>query len=262
MAEKKIQRFSTKKMRVEEDFGYLKLVENEAKACFPDDEGGSPSELSVRTSASPLLATTLEAYYAAVNEFDSALKAPNTTPSARTASDADYDRDQSWRGINAYTKAMTAHPDEAVAAIANEAKALFDKYGDPTNSPQTEESGVLHNLLQDLFALAEEKRTSLALDAWIEDLKAKEAAFQAAVQARTTEEAEQTVGIIKQSRQTADLAYDKLVETVNALVVVEGEATYATFIDHMNALIDRQKTVLKTRSTLNEKKSEQTETEQ
>ena len=120
----------------------------------------------------------------------------------------------------------------------------------------------MHNLLQDLFALPEEKRTSLALDAWIEDLRAKEEAFLAAVQARTAEEAEKTVGIIKQARQAADLAYDKLAGTVNALVVVEGEATYATFIDHMNTLIDRQKTVLKTRSTLNEKKSEQTETEQ
>lgn len=260
MAEKKIKRFSTKKMHVEEDFGFLKLVGNEAKACFSEDEGGSPSELSVLTSASPLLTTTLDAFYDAVDGFDAALKGPNTTPSAKMASESDNTRDQSWRGINAYTKAMTAHPDAAIRTTAEEAKALFDKYGDPTNLPQTEESGVLHNLLQDLLALPEEKRTSLALDAWIEDLKAKEAAFQAAVQARTTEEATQTVGIIKQSRQTADLAYDKLVETVNALAVVEGEATYATFIDHMNALIDRQKTVLKTRSTLNEKKNEQTET--
>lgn len=263
---KKIKTFSTKRMHVEEDFGFLKLAENEAKACFADgDDGGddgSPSELSVLTSASPLLTTTLNAFYDAVDAFDVSLKESNSVPSAKVASEADNARDQSWRGNNAYVKAMTAHPDAAIASIAEEAKALFDKYGDPTDLPQTEESGVLHNLLQDLLALPEEKRASLALDAWIEDLKAKEAAFQAAVQARTAEEAEQTVGIIKQSRQTADLAYDKLVETVNALVVVEGEATYATFIDHMNALIDRQKTVLKTRSTLNEKKSEQTETEQ
>ena len=36
------------------------------------------------------------------------------------------------------------------------------------------------------------------------------------------------------------ITYREALETVNALVVVEGEATYATFIDHMNALIDRK----------------------
>lgn len=79
--------------------------------------------------------------------------------------------------------------------------------------------------------------------------------------ASTAEESARIVGIVKQSRQTADQAYDKLVETVNTLVVVEGETSYATFIDHMNTLIDRQKTVLKSRSTLNEKKDGQAATE-
>lgn len=258
---KKIKTFSTKRMHVEEDFGFLKLVENEAKACFNDSEGGSPSEISVLSTTSPLLTTSLDTFYDAVGGFDTALKESNSVPSAKTASEADVERDLAWRGGNAYVKAMTAHPDPAIASTAEEAKALFDKYGDPTDLPQTEESGVLHNLTQDLQALSAEKRTALALDAWIENLTAKETAFLEAVQDRTAEESARIVGIVKQSRQTADQAYDKLVETVNALVVVEGEASYATFIDHMNTLIDRQKTVLKSRSTLNEKKDEQAATE-
>ena len=128
---KKIKTFSTKRMHVEEDFGFLKLAENEAKACFADgDDGGddgSPSELSVLTSASPLLTTTLNAFYDAVDAFDVSLKESNSVPSAKVASEADNARDQSWRGNNAYVKAMTAHPDAAIASSADESKSRFHK---------------------------------------------------------------------------------------------------------------------------------------
>ena len=57
------------------------------------------------------------------------------------------------------------------------------------------------------------------------------------------------MGIVKESRQAADAAYRSLAGLVNALAVVNGDEAYATFIDRVNVLIDRQKTVLKTRQT-------------
>ena len=45
---------------------------------------------------------------------------------------------------------MTAHPDASIAAAAEKALAILDKYGNPTAKPQLEESGILHNLLQEL----------------------------------------------------------------------------------------------------------------
>ena len=41
----------------------------------------------------------------------------------------------------------------------------------------------------------------------------------------------------------------------SGFVLINGDAAYATFIDHVNALIDRQKTVIKTRKTVNAKKN-------
>lgn len=263
MATLKIKRFSTKQLHVEEDFGFLKQVQAEAKACFSGSDSESPDEISLLAEggASSALNASLDGFNGAVDGFDTALKESASIPSAATAAEADTERDSAWRGASAYVRAMTAHPAEATRTMALEAKSLFDKYGDPTNKAQTEESGVLHNLIQDLQALPAEKRTALALDVWIVDLDTKEKAFLDAAQQRTSEEADRVVGIVKQSRQKADEAYDRLVETVNALVLLEGEADYATFIEHVNVLIDRQKTVLKTRSTLNAKKVGQTETQ-
>lgn len=255
---KKIKSISLSSLRVEEDFGFLKLILSETPN-LPEDEGDDndrPVIESFSAKASSPLATSTASLEAAVNAFDDALKDSATIPSTAIAAEADTARDNAWRGANNYLKAMTAHPTGEVRQAAAEAKTLFDKYGDPTTLPQTEESGILHNLLQDLKAIDSGKLTSLAFDAWLANLETSETAFLSAVSQRTEEVAARQVGIVKESRQAADNAYRSFTELVNALAVVNGEAPYATFIDHVNAIIDRQKTVLKTRDTNSKKKGE------
>ena len=257
---KKIKTISLTSLRVEEIFGYLKLVLAET-ANLPGQSGeeiepGLPEVQSAKT-ANPVLTSAVTTFTDAFNNFDTALKASAVNPATASATDADTARDQSWRAANAYVKAMCSHPTADVAATALEAKSLFDKYGDPTSLAQTEESGILHNLLQDLNALSEEKRTALSLDIWIADLQSKEDAFLAAAAQRTEADAARQVGIVKETRTAAEAAYRSLVDTVNALAIIEGDGDYATFIDHTNAMIDRQKAILKARATNGAKEEEQ-----
>lgn len=249
---KKIAVLNLNVLRVEESFGYLKLVSAETPSLNPESEDDRPV---IEMLAAAPIDSAVAAFNASVEAFDQALKDPGTTPATTAASNADLLRDTSYRGLAAYVKAMEAFPDKAVAMLATQAKTLIDKYGNPVELPQTEESGVLHNLLQDLKALPQENRTKLAVDPWVNDLEAKEASFLAAVKTRTEEEASRLVGIVKQTRLQAEADYRALVNLVNALVLVNGDAAYATFIDHLNALIDRQKTVIKTRKTVNAKKN-------
>lgn len=243
---KKIATLNLTRLRTEEAFGYLKQILAET-ANLPAEETPAAQTAAVN------------AFETAYDAFDAALKASATNPATATVTDADEARDLSWRGINTFVKAMCAHPTAEVAANAAEAKSLFDKYGDPTKLAQTEESGVLHNLLQDLEAFDASKRTSLNLDVWITDLKTKEEAFLTAAAERTEADAARQVGIVKETRTAADAAYRSLIDTVNALAMIEGDTEYATFIDHVNAIIDRQKAILKARQTNNAKKKEEEE---
>ena len=253
---KKIKTISLTSLRVEEYFGFQKLVLAEI-ANLPGQDEDEPGLPEVQSTAQPALTTAVNSFEAAFNAFDTALKASATNPATATATDADTARDQSWRAANAYVKAMCSHPTADIASAASEAKSLFDKYGDPTSLAQTEESGILHNLLQDLEAFDSAKRTSLNLDVWITDLQEKEDAFLAAAAQRTEEDAARQVGIVKETRTASDAAYRSLVDTVNALAMINGDAEYATFIDHVNAVIDRQKGILKARKTNNAKKKEE-----
>ena len=257
---KKIKTISLTSLRVEEDFGFLKLIlaETENLPGQGEEEPGLPD---VQSTTQPALTTAVNSFETAFDAFDTALKASSTNPATASATDADTARDQSWRAANAYVKAMCSHPTADIANAASEAKSLFDKYGDPTSLAQTEESGVLHNLLQDLETFDSSKRALLNLDVWITDLKAKEDAFLAAAAERTEADAARQVGIVKETRTAADAAYRSLVDTVNALAMINGDAAYATFIDHVNALIDRQKSILKARTTRAKKEEEEDKSE-
>ena len=237
------------RLRTEECFGYLKQVVAETENLPIQEETETPSVVSVLSTVDSVLKTKVDEFITSYDAFDDALKASSTNPATATATATDNARDAALRGANNYLTAMCAHPTAEVAANASEAKSLFDKYGDPTKLAQTEESGILHNLLQDLEAFDSTKRTSLALDVWITDLKTKEEAFLAAAAERTEADAARQVGIVKTTRTAAEAAYRSLVDTLNALAMINGDTAYATFIDHVNAMIERQKAISKARST-------------
>ena len=247
------------RLRTEECFGYLKQVVAETENLPIQEETETPSVVSVLSTVDSVLKTKVDEFITSYDAFDDALKASSTNPATATATATDNARDAAWRGANNYLTAMCDHPTAEVAANAAEAKSLFDKYGDPTKLAQTEESGILHNLLQDLEAFDSTKRTSLALDVWITDLKTKEEAFLAAAAERTEADAARQVGIVKTTRTAAEAAYRSLVDTVNALAMINGDTDYATFIDHVNTMIERQKAISKARSTRAKKEDEPAE---
>lgn len=201
---REIGSFRIGQLRTEEDFGFHKMVVAETELLTAGTDSPEGISLMAAGTVSPLVTAAITTYKTAYAAFDSALKESNSVPSASTASDADGTRDEAWRGTNGYVKALLYHPQATVRAYAGEAKDLIDKYGDPTGLSQTQESGILHNLLQDLKALDEEKRTAMNLDVWITDLEEKEEAFLAAAQRRNDEKSKRVLGIVKQARQTAD----------------------------------------------------------
>ena len=180
-----IKAFNLSPLHVEEDFGFLKQFHDEAVTLRGGSGGDSESPDEIADEVNPVLDGQISAFETKLDAFDEALKSSSSLPSTALATDADVERDSAWRGANAYVKAMTEHPDTATAAM--EVKRLFDTYGDPTSLAQTEESGVLHNLIQDLKALDAEKARLLALTPWINNLENKEKAFKEAAQKRTDE---------------------------------------------------------------------------
>lgn len=237
---KKISRIYMSRFRHEEDFGFHRLTISELPKLTGED-GGKSTHASV-------LQARVEAYKAAYEKFDDALKVKAKVSAAKLVSQADKRRDEAFRKLRNYAKLMAGHPNPELAAIAQEIIHILKNYDDPTTLPQNEESGTLHNIMQDIEALGSEKREKIGIDSWSGHLKAAMDAYDAAVAQRAKEESGREEGVVKRTRREADEAYRSLVRAVNSLAEIEGDTEYAAFIDAMNSHIEHQKTTLKARA--------------
>lgn len=92
-----------------------------------------------------------------------------------------------------------------------------------------------------------------AVSAFDTVLKVSTRNSQSAAAIRADEESTRIVGVVKQVRIDANAAFRTLAGRVNALALINGEAPYATFIDHVNAIIRQTQVVLTARRTRGEK---------
>ena len=250
-----ITSFKIGNLRIEEVFAFHQRIQQYAQDL--PTTGALIAEGLPETSVT-FLTTGVDTHRAAVDGLDSALKVSTTVPSAKWVMEADAARDFAYSGLYNYVKAMTAHPDASIAAAAEKALAILDKYGNPTAKPQLEESGILHNLVQELKAAKEAGDfTGLDIEPWLTRLQNAETSFLNATDAKVQEEAAREVGVSKQARLAADDAYRKLVDIVNMLAAMHGDEKFATFIGNVNALVEQQRTKLKTRATNSAKKEDE-----
>lgn len=250
-----ITSFKLGNLRIEEDFAFHQRVQQYAEEL--PTTGALIAEGLPETSVT-FLTTGVNTHKTAVESLDSALKVSTTVPSAKWVTEADASRDSAWSGLYYYVKAMTAHPDASIAAAAERALAILEKYGNPTAKPQLEESGILHNLLQELNEAKEAGDfNGLDIEPWLTRLENAETSFLNATDEKVQEEAAREVGLSKQARQAADDAYRKLVDIVNMLAAMHGDEKFATFIGNVNALVEQQRAKLKTRATNSAKKEDE-----
>ena len=249
--------FNPIRLRNEEAFGFFKLVISLLPHLLKEAEPENPDVVSVEGGVSALsgsgevinamLEAPINAFEAAYQAFDVALE--SSTADSAEAKAYEELRDRLWRSNNAYIKAMTAHPNPELAAIAERLKAEFDKYGDVTNLPVVQESGALHNLIQDIQAIPAQDRSKIHYEEWFNALDTAENNYLVAVASRTDVRSEKEVGAVKRTRIEAEAAYTHLVEVVNLLAKVEGDTAYLPFINRMNVLIAEQRSTLKARQT-------------
>ena len=99
--------------------------------------------------------------------------------------------------------------------------------------------------------------TKAGFTPFFNNLVQKENEFEAAMKLREDEKGElPSPGVIKKRREEADEAYRRLVETVNALIVINGDAPYLAFVKPVNALINEMRATLAARRTTAKKKAE------
>ena len=238
---KQIQKINLSALHNEEAFGFFSLVKEEMKSLPADPTEGVAPLKDVKVNFTMKLTT-----------YDEVLESSGKLKSTGAVEKADAMADEAWGATNMYVKALARHPDDMIRNAALPYAEVFEKYGNPTQMALNKELDILQNLCTDLEALEDD--TMLNFGPWKEYIVETTGLLMAAMQAQADEKSQVQVGSVKQSRLEVESAYRDLVDKVNVVAAYEGDAAYATFIDHLNAMIDRQKVILKTRATNSKKK--------
>ena len=153
--------------------------------------------------------------------------------------DSDRLRDHTFRGMSDTVDAGLNHFDPEVQASARRLKIVFDTFGNIAALPLNEETSAIYNFTQEL----EEKHAAdvqkLGLQPWINKLKADNQAYEALVTGGYEEDAAKSELKAKTTRAEVDGAVRQIIERIEALMVVEGEANYAEFVRRLNLQFDK-----------------------
>ena len=166
---------------------------------------------------------------------------------------ADMKRDATFSGLASAVKSGTKHFSAEVKQAAARVQVVFDTYGNVAKKGYDEETAAINSLITDLNSTYAADVPLLGIAGWITELKANNDAFDTLKKSRYIEEACKTQLRMKQVRTEVDAAYKAIVERINALIIVNGDRLYASFVNELNERIDQFNLVLAQREGRNAK---------
>jgi hypothetical protein len=211
-------------------------------------EQSTPGALDIEA----LFATFLALY----GQADKALEVLRKSSYTAEIVHLDGVRDGTYRGLTETVRAGLHHYSTPMREAAEKLEVIFEHYGNLSAKPYNEETSGIYNLLQDLRAKANEV-SILNLSGWLDELEVNNQAFETAILARNAEEAGHIadVNILEIRRQT-DRCYLDIVERLEALMLIQGNTTFADFVNNLNANITRYKNILSRRGHHKEEKTD------
>jgi hypothetical protein len=169
---------------------------------------------------------------------------------------ADAARDESYRGFDACIGGLCNHFNESSRQAAKRIRLVLDQRGDVPNLGYDAESSVINNIVSELNSLYAADVASLSLTNWIADLQAKNNVVIALSGSRDKQEAVKCQIAVTTSRRKVDLTYKALVKQLNALILVNGETAYKSFVETHNQRIARYKMLIEQRAGRNAAKKD------
>ena len=199
------------------------------------------------------IAAQFQTYLPLFDREDTALKKIMKSAVTAEIQAADKERDTIFRGMTDAQKAALKHFNPQIQAAAKRLQPVFDTYGNLAKKPLNEETSGIYNFLQELNGTYAADTKMAGIDLWAAELGRLNNAFSVLMRGRFDETALRTDIVLKEARREVDNTYRTIVERINALVIVEGEAAYIEFIRTLNAVIAKYATIMAQRTNKSNK---------
>ena len=202
-----------------------------------DTVGLATADAKVKTKVT----AELTALQTALKAEDDALALSKANLLSKDIKAIDAERDKHYKALRKAITFFLNHPDAQLVKAAARLEQLLKDYNINPAMQLDRETGLLLNLISDLETKSAADVTALALTPVVQAMKQANDKLREVTRARANDRAVQIVGQLKQAQHASDEAYRTLIQKVNALAVVEGEADYADFISKMNEQVKHYK---------------------
>ena len=153
--------------------------------------------------------------------------------------ECDAVRDNTCRGFTDFIKSACNHYNPMVKQSALRVQVVLDEFGNIAAKSFDEETAAIVSLNSKLNQYYEADVETLGIAGWLEELQVNNESFEQLMRHRYSKEAIKTQLRMKSVRHEVDDAYRTIIDRINALIIVNGEANYKEFVDEMNERIDR-----------------------
>ena len=216
----------------------LERMSNGSHFLFITDTVGlATADAKVKTKVT----AELTALQTALKAEDDALALSKANLLSKEIKAIDAERDKHYKALRKAITFFLNHPDAELVKAAARLEQLLKDYNIDPAMQLDRETGLLLNLISDLETKSAADVTALSLTPVVQAMKQANDKLREVTRARANDRAVQIVGQLKQAQHASDEAYRTLVQKVNALAVVEGEADYADFISKMNEQVKHYK---------------------
>ena len=170
--------------------------------------------------------------------------------------EANKERTALYIGYKNAVKSFLNMPSEDMAEAARVLFQHIKDYRISTRCQLDKKTGLLMNFIDDLEQKYSKQVAALSLTLFVSKMKVANERVRTLTLQRTDERTGIIPGALRKARAATDKAYSELVDMVNALALVFGEADYADFIDYVNTEVVHYK-----REVLGQKSSSATTTD-
>ena len=181
-----------------------------------------------------------EILQAAVDKEDLCYKVVRKSDISAAKRKSDNERDTVVRGLKDAVKSSLRHFDANIRDAAQRIKIVIDAYDTPKpliSLPYDAETVAVNNLLQEFDGKYAADIRTTGLSAWVEELRARNNDFDALTKAYNEQQAEKPAFRPAGVRKDTDKAYQNIVAVINAMIILDGEDYYASFLAELNTLV-------------------------
>ncbi|MDR1780377.1 MAG: DUF6261 family protein [Tannerella sp.] len=204
----------------------------------------------------PGIESQFAAYQTAYNDEILALDVVRRSELTAQIAEQDTVRDSVYRGFADSVKGATKHFDSVKRSAAMQLQNMLTAYGNIAIRPLDEETAAIDDLLREVETRHTKSIELLGLEDWITQLANENSVFKALILDRNSETAQRPAVKMKTSRAAVDAAFRALLNMLDALILVNGEAPYQSFLTEFNTLSERYKTILAQEQGMRKKKKE------